>query len=101
MTRKISVGLIVDVPDDVAEGGHEHLHRYIEGGLAGLDAHIRYMEDVTDEVVARVQGKRRPVTWRSPGDPDLTIWDFTVPGAREEYARRKEQYEAWKRGEIP
>lgn len=52
MTRLISVGLVVRVPDDVAEN-YETLHRYLEAGLLSeVDGNIRTIADITDEVAA-------------------------------------------------
>ncbi|MDD3860495.1 MAG: hypothetical protein PHW83_09880 [Bacteroidales bacterium] len=54
MTRLISIGLIVRVPDDVA-AGYETLYRYLQSGLLSeVDGNIRLVRDITDEVEADV-----------------------------------------------
>ncbi len=69
MTRQISVGLVVRVPDDVAED-HETLRRYLESGLlSGSVGNIYHVREITDEVAA---AKSHENAW-GKGDPQLRV----------------------------
>lgn len=69
MTRSISVGLVVQVPDDVAED-RETLRRYLESGLlSGSVGNIYHVRDITDEITA---ARRRGNVW-GKGDPQLRV----------------------------
>jgi len=55
VTRKISVGLVVDVPDDIVAEGHEALYCHLEAGLLNdLSGNICSIQDITDEIAAAV-----------------------------------------------
>jgi hypothetical protein len=58
--RRISVGLVIHVEDDVA-AEHEALIAYLESHIFddGLVGHIAVTEDITDRVEARLEEMRR------------------------------------------
>ncbi|MFA5079315.1 MAG: hypothetical protein WC541_07515 [Dehalococcoidia bacterium] len=56
MTRLISVGLVVRVPDEVADI-HEALYQHLENILiteTGIEGHICSLSDMTAEIVASI-----------------------------------------------